>query len=104
MKQKDSNLVKIVKVVIAISTVIILAITGLYLYETFFTPDNISFFSKHFAISVIFIVIGVLAFLLPMVNKENIKTDDKGDNMMPIIGVMLFICAIFSCLMSFMTK
>ena len=104
MKQKDTKLVKAVKVVITISTVIILGITGLYLYETFFTPENISYFSQHFAISVIFVVIGILAFLLPMVNKENIKTDDKGDKMMPFIGVMLFICAIFSCIMSFMTK
>ena len=104
MKKEDTKLVKGVKVVIAISTVIVLAITGLYLYEIFFNSGNISFFSEHFAISVIFIVIGVLAFLLPMVNKENIKTDDKGDKMMPIIGIMLFICAIFSCLMSFMTK
>jgi uncharacterized membrane protein len=50
------------------------------------------------------IFIGVLAFLLPMANKENLKTDDKGDKMMPIIGIMLFICAIFSCLMSYMAK
>ena len=50
-------------------------------------------------------IIGVVsALLLPMANKENLKTDDKGDKMMPIIGIMLFICAIFSCLMSFMTK
>ena len=104
MKKTDTKLVKIVKVVITISTIIVLGITGLYLYEIFFNPNEISFFSQHFAISVIFIVIGILAFLLPMVNKENLKTDDKGDKMMPIIGIMLFICAIFSCLMSFMTK
>ena len=104
MKKQDSTLVKVVKIVIVIAALIVLGITGLYLYELFFRPDNISFFSKHFAISVIFVVIGVLAFLLPMVNKENLKTDDKGDKMMPIIGIMLFICAVFSCLMSFMTK
>ena len=104
MKKQDSKLIKVVKVVIAISSIIILGITCLYLYELFITPDNISYFSKHFAMSVIFVIIGILAFLLPMANKENIKTDDKGDKMMPIIGIMLFICAIFSCIMSFMTK
>ena len=104
MKKQDTKMVKIVKVVIGIATAVILGLTGLYLYETFYNADNISYFSQHFAISVIFVIIGILAFLLPMVNKENVRTDDKGDKMMPIIGVMLFICAIFSCLMSFMTK
>ena len=38
-------------------------------------------------------VVGILAFLLPMANKENLRTDDRGDKMMPIIGILLFICA-----------
>ena len=103
MNKKDSSIVKILKIVIIISTIIIVGVTGVYLFESL-GEREVSFFSKHFAIPIVFIVVGILAFLLPMANKENIRTDDKGDKMMPIIGILLFICAIFSCLMSFMTK
>lgn len=103
MQKNDSSIIKILKVVIIVATIIIICVTGVYLYEIF-TEKEVSFFSKHFALPIVFMVVGILAFLLPMANKENLRTDDRGDKMMPIIGILLFICAIFSCLMSFMTK
>lgn len=103
MNKNDSSIVKILKVVIVIATIIIIGVTGVYLYEIF-AEKEVSFFSKHFALPIVFMVVGVLAFLLPMANKENLRTDDRGDKMMPIIGILLFVCAIFSCLMSFMAK
>ena len=103
MKKNDSLVIKVLKVVIAIASVIICGITILYLLEVFGIKE-VSYFSEHFAIPVIFTIVGILAFLLPIANKENIKTDDKGDKMMPVISILLFLCAIFSCIMSFMNK
>ena len=101
MKKNETPIVKIVKVVIIISMVIIMGITGFYLYEIFGEKEP-SYFSVHFALPIVFMVVGVLAILLPKANKQNLSTDDKGDKMMPIIGVLLIVFALFSCFLSFM--
>ena len=101
MNKNDTPIVKVLKVVIVISMMIIIGITGYYLKEIF-GENEPSYFSVHFALPIVFTVVGILAILLPMASKENLSTNDKGDKMMPIIGVILVVFAIFTCILSFM--
>lgn len=47
-------------------------------------------------------LVGVIAFFLPILNKMNLNTSDRGDNMMKIVGIILMILGIgtiiFNCI------
>ena len=103
MNKNESLIFKVLKVVIIISMIIIIGITGFYFYEILGEKEP-SYFSVHFALPIIFMVVGILAILLPMANKEKLTTNDKGDKMMPVIGVILILVAIISCIFSFINK
>lgn len=92
---------KIFKVLIALDLLIIIGLLILYLIEA--NNQTMSFFTKHFSLPIILVLVGVVALFLPVVSSKSIAGESKGDSMMIWVGFLLIICAIFSLIFSFMS-
>ena len=89
------------KIIIGISMIIILAIGTNYMIEAFTGDGTLSFFTRHFMIPIVLVIIGGIAIFLPMTAQKTLSGDDKGDNMMYGVGILLFVCAIIALATSF---
>lgn len=88
------------KIVMTIGMVIIFALGALYYYESFVVGE-LSFFTSHFLIGIVLAIIGCFAIYMPTVSQKSYSGDDRGDKMMFVIGLILFLCAIISIIVSF---
>ena len=86
-KKKEFKL-KIILGVLA-SIVLILAI---YYGTFYFILEKSNYFLDHFASMIILILIGIIAITMPLLNGQKVIGDNKGDNMMLVVGVLLIIC------------
>jgi hypothetical protein len=50
---------------------------------------------------IIMILIGIIAILMPLLNGQKVVGENKGDNMMLVVGVLLIVCGLLSVLMSY---
>lgn len=95
-KKKEFKL-KIVLGVLA-SIVLVLALYyGLY----YFVLEETNYFLEHFASMIIMILIGIIAILMPLLNNQKLVGENKGDNMMLVVGTLLIICGLLSVLISY---
>lgn len=88
------------KILMTIGMIIIFALGALYYYESF-VLEKLSFFTKHFLIGIVLLIIGCYAVYLPKVSQKSFAGDDKGDKMVFYIGLLLFLSAIITVLVSF---
>ena len=88
------------KIIMTIGMVIIFALGALYYYESFVVGE-LSFFTTHFLIGIVLAIIGCFAIYMTTVSQKSYSGDDRGDKMMFVIGLILFLCAIISILVSF---
>ena len=91
-----------VKIIIFVLALMILTLVGEYLYE-YFTKDfaDISFFAKYFSLGIALILIGIIAFLLPFFTRSRFG-DNKGDNTMLVVAILLVLCGIVTIPLSFL--
>ncbi|MBQ9900106.1 MAG: hypothetical protein IJM36_03135 [Acholeplasmatales bacterium] len=94
--------IQTVKIIIFVLAVLVLCLVGEYLYE-YFTRDfaDISFFAKYFSLGLALILIGCIAFCLPFFTRTRYG-DNKGDNTMLIVAILLVLCGIVSIPLSFL--
>lgn len=99
----DKKKIQTVKIIIFVLAVIILGLIVGYLYEYFTskTFDDIHFFFKYFALGIALILIGIIAFCLPFFTRTRYG-DNKGDNTMLIVAILLVLCGIVSIPLSFL--
>lgn len=99
MKQQNSVFLLVFKAIITISFLIIVALTVLY----FMDIENAGYlyFKEHFAISIILLLVGVIAFMLPRMNKKSYQGENKGDNLMLMVSILLVLLAIGTCIFSY---
>ncbi len=92
------------KLIIKIAIGVLLAIAiGLgivvLLYKINGWEEN--YFIKHFIFAIILIMISGIAFLLPMLNQSRFSGDGKGDSLMLLVGILLFLTAILGIILSY---
>ena len=95
--------IQTVKIVIFVLAVLVLALVSGYLVNYFTSPDfnNMWFFFKYFALGLALILIGCIAFCLPFLTRTRYG-DNKGDNTMLIVGILLILCGIVSIPLQFL--
>lgn len=101
IKAKNKGLFMAFSIIVYVSFIIIVACVIIYFVDLF--GETKSYFTEHFAISIILALIGVIALLLPRISKKSYSGDDKGDKLMNIVGVLLLACSIFSLVMSYLS-
>lgn len=101
MNKKQNLTTKIIMIVFAAIAII----SGIYFILDMYVITNgeISYFSKHFLISICLFCIGVIAILLPSINQKKFSGENKGDSMMVLVGFLLIICSFFSIMISYLS-
>ncbi len=87
------------KIIVFIAFICAVALTVLYFVEQ--SNGSQSYFSYHFAIPITLFLVGIIAVFLTRISLKNYSGESKGDNLMIVVGILLFVCAIFSLIMSY---
>ena len=95
-KKREFKL-KLILGIIAV-TVMVLAI---YYGVFYFILEESNYFLDHFASMIIMVLIGLIAIMMPLLNSQKVVGENKGDNMMLVVGVLLIVCGLLSVLMSY---
>lgn len=105
-KLKDEKLIERkkfefkIKLTLGILAGIVLAIASYYgVFYLFLEKSN--YFLDHFASAIILSLIGVIALLMPLLNEQKMSGENKGDNMMIVVGFLLIICGLISIVISY---
>lgn len=92
---------KILKIIVIMSCFVILGLLGTNFYLEM-TNKNVPFFIEHFAKPISLLLIGVDAILLPRIPQNTLLGgSNKGDKIMPYIGIGLIVCAVILLVVSF---
>ncbi len=98
MNKKNDLLLKII---IACMVAITLSM-GIFFVVEMYILNKVSYFSKHFLLSICLFCIGIIALLLPRINSKKFSGENKGDSLMVVVGFLLIICSLFSIMISYM--
>ena len=111
---KDQKNRRIYFIVILICAIISIILVGELFYELIFlhrelpgffsrvTEDKqTSFFASHFTLGICLMLVGVIAFLMPKASKQR-YTSNKSDDIMIVVSLLLFLCAIIAIAISFL--
>ena len=90
-----------IKVVLGVLAGIVLAL-AVYYGVFYFILEESNYFLDHFASMIIMILIGIIAILMPLLNNQNLVGENKGDNMMLVVGMLLIICGLLSVIISYL--
>ncbi len=90
-----------IKIILGVLAAIVLGCAVYYLICTFTETTN--YFVEHFLSAIMLIFIGCIALLMPQLNKKTLRGENKGDNMMIIVGFLLFFVAIMSIVVSYIS-
>lgn len=90
-----------IKVILSVVIALIVIFGGYYVVELFIIEVK-SYFTQHFLGSIILFLVGIAALLMPMVSQKRLAGENKGDSLMIIVAFLLFICSLFSIVMSYM--
>ncbi len=98
LKQKR-QIIFILKLIMLICVFLIVTLIVLWLVDL--SDNEINFFNHHFLLPTCLFLVGVIALCLPNSINKSKFSDNKGDKMMPVIGIMLIVCALLSIFLSF---
>ncbi len=99
MKQQNNVFMIVFKTIITISFLIIVTLTVLYFMDI--QNAGYLYFKEHFAISIILFLVGIIAFMLPRLNKKSYQGENKGDGLMLMVSILLILLAIGTCIFSY---
>ena len=101
-------------IIILICAVISIILVGELFYELIFLHRELpgfynrgiienptSFFTSHFTLGICLTLVGVIAFLMPKASKQRYSSS-KSDEVMVIVSLLLFLCAIIAVAISFL--
>ncbi len=81
-------------------------ITMLTIHAIFFFSlgegDSLPYFFEHFSVGIAIMLVGVIAYTLPILNKQTVRGTDKGDKLMTYAGVLAVILGIMTIIMTYM--
>ncbi len=91
----------ILKLIMGILATVSVGLIVLYLVELY-ALEQVSYFTTHFTTFICLFCIGIIALLLPTLNKKKFSGESKGDSMMLVVGILLIICSFISIMVSYM--
>ena len=97
MKKQQVGLIP--KILLTLGMLIIFGLGIFYFIEA--ANGQQSFFTKHFFIPIILLIIGCIAIYLPYVSSKSYSGDTKGDKLMLGVVLVLIFCSILSLVLSF---
>ncbi len=89
----------IVKAIIAV--LLAIAIGFSIVVFIYVNKTEVPYWINHFGFAIILVNVAGIAFLLPMLNQSKYVGDGKGDSLMVIVGILLFLSAILSIVFSY---
>ena len=89
------------KIIMGIGMVIIFVIGINYFIEASTGTGELSYFSQHFMVPIVLLIVGGYALFLPTVSQKSMAGDDRGDKMMVGVGLLLILCSIIALITSF---
>ena len=98
LKQKR-QIIFTLKLIMLISLLLIITLIILWLFDL--ADKELNYFNQHFLIPSCLFLVGVIAIILPNVINKSKFSDNRGDKMMPIVGIMLIVCALLSIFLSY---
>jgi amino acid permease len=96
-KNKKEFRIKIALGCLAFIVLLLAAYYGVY----YFILEESNYFLDHFASMILMILIGIIAILMPLLNGQKLVGENKGDNLMLVVGILLIVCGLISVLMSY---
>ena len=91
---------KILKAIILSSSAVLLAV-GIYLAIVMFFTGNHNFFTRHFALPIVLLMLGAIAFTLPLATRTKFGGDDSKDKVMMVVAIIAVLLAILTFALSF---
>lgn len=96
---KEKRTLKITIIILCVITLSLLGY-GIIDYFVINNSNGVSFFVEHFLAGICLILIGIIAFILPMIGKKK-YSETKSDDMMIIVAGLLILCGLIAMLFSF---
>jgi len=87
-----------------IAVLLVGAITFSVLFFINLVREEKIYWITHFGACIILIFVSGIAFLLPVLNQTKYVGDGKGDSLMLIVGILLFLTALLSIGISYMNN
>ncbi len=97
--KKEKLIIKIIIAVLLAIAVTFTVIVFIYIQRT-----DVPYWINHFGFALILIPISGIAMLLPMLNQSKYVGDGKGDSLMVIVSILLFLSALLSIGLSYLIK
>jgi hypothetical protein len=97
--KKEKLIIKIIIAVLLAIAVTFSVIVFIYIQRT-----DVPYWINHFGFALILIPISGIAMLLPMLNQSKYVGDGKGDSLMVIVSILLFLSALLSIGLSYLIK
>ena len=97
--KKEKLVIKIIIAVLLAIAVTFSVIVFIYIQRT-----DVPYWINHFGFALILIPISGIAMLLPMLNQSKYVGDGKGDSLMVIVSILLFLSALLSIGLSYLIK
>ena len=88
------------KIFVGCIAIISVILVSYYVIDIYFVQHQPNYFQKHFLIAIALMLIGIIAFCLPIIYQRK-YANNKGDSLMVIVSFLLFICAIISIVYSY---
>ena len=89
----------IIRTIIAV--LLVIAITFSVITFIYLQKPEVPYWINHFGFALILFPISGIALLLPMLNQSKFVGDGKGDSLMIIVAILLFLSAILSIVLSY---
>ncbi len=86
---------------IIIAALLAVAITFSVITFIYMQQPEVPYWINHFGFALILFPISGIALLLPMLNQSKFVGDGKGDSLMVIVAILLFLSGILSIVLSY---
>lgn len=99
----ESPKYKVLKIIFSIIIVACLALAICMMIIIFTVePDKVPPFVDHFGVGLSLVMVGLTAILMTILNKYNVNSSDRGDNVMKIVGALLILFGIGTIIFSYL--
>ena len=94
----------IIKILIGVFLTIGITFGVIVMIYIFQKDQPVPYWINHFGFAIILFSISPIAFMLPMLNQSKYVGDGKGDSLMLIVSILLFLCGLLSIGISYLVK
>lgn len=101
-RKKELRTLNTLKVLYMIVVILTIAYSA-WMFIQVYVVKKSNYFFEHFGLGLTLVLIGVCGFLLPIINKFNPNSsDNKGDGLMMLIGIIMMIFGLGTILFTFL--